>query len=138
MYLFDSDIFRLLTDGDAAVARRFAQNAGTIWLSSVAAEEAVSGALGLINRSRSVRNSLSLPEAHEFFVDTLVDLQLMPILTFSEEADKVFCSLPPAAIRKGAQDARIAAQATAHGLTVVTRNLRDFEAIGAPCEDWSR
>lgn len=40
-------------------------------------------------------------------------------------------------IRIGSQDCRIAAQAMTHGLTVITRNLRDFEQIGAPCEDWS-
>jgi predicted nucleic acid-binding protein len=40
-------------------------------------------------------------------------------------------------LRIGAQDCRIAAQAMAHEMVVVTRNVRDFQAIGASCEDWS-
>jgi predicted nucleic acid-binding protein len=71
-------------------------------------------------------------------VQTLSDLRLLPILPYSDEADAIFRTFSAATIRRGPQDARIAAQAIAHGMTVVTRNLGDFTAIGAPCEDWSR
>jgi len=138
MYLLDTNSLDLLLAGDEAVLRRVEQHTGAVHSSSIAAEEKVTGRLNIINKARGPRTSLSLAQAHEDFVQTIRDLQLLPILTFSEEVDEVFRSLPASAIRKGAQDARIAAQALTHGLTVVTRNLRDFEAIGAPCEDWIR
>ncbi len=66
-----------------------------------------------------------------------MNTRLLPILAYSAQADVIFHSFPASVIRIGAQDCRIAAQALAHDLIVVTRNLRDFEAIGAPCADWS-
>ncbi len=77
------------------------------------------------------------PESRLEFAETLQDMAPFPILAFSREAESVFDTFPPAIRRVGSQDCRLAAQAMAHNLVVVTRNLRDFEAIGAPCEDWS-
>jgi predicted nucleic acid-binding protein len=93
--------------------------------------------INCLRRAQSKNTSLSLPRAHEDFVKALEDLRIFPILTFSPEAEAIFQTFPPAILRIGAQDCRIAAQAMAHDLTVVTRNIRDFEAIGARCEDWS-
>lgn len=137
MYLFDNNMIKLLVAGDENVALRVQQNIGSIWLSSVAAEEVLMGKMDGMNRARSARNSLSLPRAHQDFVQALEDLRLLPLLTYSDEAEHIFHTLPAAAKRKGTQDCRIAAQALAHNLTVVTRNQSDFQAIGAPCEDWS-
>ena len=90
-----------------------------------------------INRARSPKNSLSLVQAHRDFAEALEDIQTFPVFVFSDEAEAVYKMFTPAILRVGAQDCRIAAQAIAHGLIVVTRNLRDFQAIGAPCEEWS-
>ena len=87
--------------------------------------------------ARSAQNALSLPKAHDRFVRTLENLLLLPVFSYSEEAETVYQTFAPATLRIGPQDCRIAAQALAHNMTVVTRNLRDFQAIGAPCEDWS-
>ena len=137
MFLLDTNILERLVQGDVKVTRHIAENPGTVYLSSVAAEEFVAGRLGAISRARSARTSLSLPQAHEEFVTALEYTQVLPSFAYSDAAERVFRSFPPAIIRIGAQDCRIAAQALAHGLTVVTRNRRDFEAIGAPCVDWS-
>jgi predicted nucleic acid-binding protein len=137
MYLFDSNALKLFVAGDANTVRRVSENPTSLWLSSVAAEELLVGQMNGINRARSPRTSLSLAQAHRNFAQALEDIRLLPLLVYSDEAEQVFQSFPASIKRIGPQDCRIAAQAIAHGLIVVTRNLRDFTAIGAPCEDWS-
>lgn len=70
-------------------------------------------------------------------IQALEDLRIFPLFLYSPEAEAIYRTFAPATLRIGAQDCRIAAQAMAHEMIVVTRNLRDFQAIGAPCEDWS-
>ena len=137
MYLLDNDVFNLVIAGEEKTAQRIQQHAGLIFLSSVAAEELLIGRMSGLNRSRSPRNSLSLAQAHEDFTQSLEELCLFPLLVYSEQAEVIFKTFTPSIIRIGPQDCRIAAQAMAHGMTVITRNLRDFQAIGALCEDWS-
>ncbi len=137
MYLFDTNAFALLLSGEPNTLRRLQQQPKSLYLSSISAEELLVGRLNGLNRARSPRTSLSLVQAHEDFVKALSDIQLLPVLVYSNEAEQVYRSFSASVLRVGSQDCRIAAQAIAHGLTVVTRNLRDFEAIGAPCEDWS-
>ena len=137
MYLIDNDIFNLLIAGNSVVADKVQRNQSILWLSSIAAEEILTGHLSGINRARSAQNALSLPKAHDRFVRTLENLLLLPVFSYSEEAETVYQTFAPATLRIGPQDCRIAAQALAHNMTIVTRNLRDFQAIGAPCEDWS-
>ena len=136
MFLLDNNTFKLLVAGDEEIVTRVGENAGQIFLSSIACEEALVWHLNTINRARAPRTALSLPRAHEDFVQTLNSFKLLPILAYSDEADAIYKTFPASVIRIGSQDCRIAAQAMAHGLTVITRNLSDFEAIGAPCEDW--
>ncbi len=137
MYLLDTNIFTLFADGDENVLRRFAQANKPVYLSSVAAEERLAGLMSQINRARAPRSGLSLPRAHRHFTQTLETINIVPIFALTEEAEAVFKTFTKAQTRNGAQDCYIAAQALAHGGVVITRNLRHFEAIGAPCEDWS-
>ena len=137
MYLLDNDIFNLFVAGNANVLKRVAESQEEVWLSSVAAEEYIIGRMNALNRSRSSRNSLSLPRAHEDFAKALILVQVFPLFIYSEESEAVLRTFSPAIIRIGAQDCRIAAQAMAHDMTVITRNTRDFSAIGAPYADWS-
>jgi predicted nucleic acid-binding protein len=136
VFLLDTNTFDLFVEGDENLLQKIQQEHGRVFLSSIAAEEKVVGRLNNINRARSRRTSLSLAKAHADFTQTLEDFKLLPVLAYSEAADALFKTFPAALLRVGAQDCRIAAQAMAHGLTVVTRNLRDFENIGAPCTDW--
>lgn len=136
-YLLDADVFRLYVTGDPRVVQSVAARLDSIRLSSITVEEMVVGRLNLINRARSAKAPISVAEAHEEFAELLDDVRPFPLLIYSEEADRVFRAFPASVRRIGPQDCRLAAQAIAHGLIVVTRNRRDFEAIGAPCEDWS-
>lgn len=137
MYIWDTNGFILFRGKDENTLRHVRENAGQIWLSSVAAEELLAGQFNAINRARAPRTSLSLSRAHADFAEVLEDFKTFPMLAFSEEAEAVYRTFPASVIRIGPQDCRIAAQAIAHNLTVVTRNVRDFQAIGAPCADWS-
>lgn len=137
MFLFDTNALALFFAGESNTVRRVAEVPGRVWLSSVAAEELIVGRINGIHRARQPRTSLSLPRAHQDLAQALEDVRAFPLLVYSDEAEVLYRSFSATLKRRGAQDCRIAAQALAHGMTVVTRNLRDFEAIGAPCEDWS-
>ena len=137
MYLLDNNAFKLAVAGEPNTVRRVEQNQGNIFVSSVTAEELMVTYMNGINRARSLRSGLSLPRAHQSFAQALEDLRLFPLFIYSSEAEAIYQTFTPATLRVGPQDCRIAAQALAHGLTVVTRNRRDFDAIGARCEDWS-
>lgn len=137
MNLFDTNIFELFLAGNPNIIRRFTEHYGAVWLSSVAAEERLTGYLSSLNRARATRTVLSLPRAHEDFTEALKTINAIPVLPYSEEAEQIYRTFSAAQRRIGAQDCRIAAQAMAHGLTVITRNTSDFQAIGAPCADWS-
>jgi predicted nucleic acid-binding protein len=136
-YLFDTSLFELYLLGNVTAGNRVRENVDSVFLSSVAAEEFLMGRLNGINRARSGRNSLSVPRAHDDLAKALADIQLFPLFIYNQQAEAIFQGFPASIRRVGQQDCRIAAQALAHGMTVVTRNLRDFEAIGAPCVDWS-
>ena len=137
MYLLDTNTLKLVIAGDEAVLQRVNQNLENLWVSSVVAEEFIVVFMSGLNRARSPRNSLSLPRAHRDLAQALEDLRIFPIFVYSNEAEAIYQAFAPATLRIGSQDCRIAAQAMAHNMTVVSRNLRDFQAIGAPCEDWS-
>ncbi|GAB4466219.1 MAG: hypothetical protein OHK0029_37380 [Armatimonadaceae bacterium] len=136
-YLLDANIFRLYVQGDPLTIAQMAVHAQEVFLSSVTIEEMVVGRLNLISRARSGKGGISIVDAHAGLIGLLDDIRPIPTLIYSDAAQTVFKSFPQAVLRIGPQDCRIAAQAIAHDMTVVTRNLRDFLAIGASCEDWS-
>ena len=57
------------------------------------------------------------------------------ILAFDSAAAEIWGRLMAANPQSGVEDAQIAAIAMAHGLVVVTRNIRDFATLGAPMHD---
>ena len=131
MYLLDNDILNLIVIGEENVMLKVQHFATQTLLSSIAAEELITGRLSGLSRARSPRNSLSLPRAHEDFAQALEEIRVFPVFVYSDEAHAVYQTFTPAVLRIGSQDCRIAAQAMAHGMTVITRNLKDFQAIGA-------
>ncbi len=134
-YLLDTDSASLAFEGNERVRNRIRQASG-VWLSSIAAEERVRGALNLIQRNR---DKSSFPAAQDFLIRLLTDISTYNLHPYNAEAALVFASFPAQVKRVGSQDYRIAASAIAAGWVVVTANHRHFSQIpGVQFEDWSR
>lgn len=138
MYLLDTDTASLAIRKQPRVGARILQTpAPLIWLSSIAAEEMVSGALASINLAR-FRPALDIETASRYFVTLLTQIAKYQLLPYTNEAERLFRSWPASVKRVGANDCRIAASAIVHGYTVVTYNGKDFSRIpGVQFEDWS-
>ncbi len=134
-YLLDTDSASLAFGGNERVRSRIRQASG-VWLSSIAAEERVRGALNLIRKNR---DKPALPAAQDFLTRLLVDISDYDIHPYNEQAARVYASFSAQVRRVGSQDCRIAASAIAADWIVVTANQKDFSRIpGVWFEDWSR
>ncbi len=116
-YLLDTETITLAQFGHAVVFRNVAAHPATdIVLSTVSFQEQMG----------SLRGRL-FPIWRQF--------ELLP---FPLPAIQRFQPLRALRLNVGAMDLRLAAVALEHGLTVVTRNVRDFQRIpGVQTEDWS-
>lgn len=136
MYLFDTDSFSQYLRGDAQLTRRVTQTPNPLlFLCSITVEELLQGRLAAINK---VRATPEVVRAYDFLLLTLEDLRLFTLLRFDERSESYLRALPSRVKQAGSQDWRIAAIAHTNGLTVITRNARDFSRIpDARFEDWS-
>ncbi len=137
MYLLDTNVVTQAFAGHERVLARLRRApAGDVWLSSVAAEESLQGALSLINWSRDKPTS---PDAHDFLTRLLSALCEYQVCPYDDDAAHIFASFPAQVKRIGTQDCRIAASAISRGWVVITANRKDFSKIpGVQSEDWSR
>lgn len=133
-YLLDTDSASVAFQGNERVRRRILQASG-VWLSSIAAEERIRGALSVIQKTR---DKSTFPAAQAFLVDLLTDISNYDLHPYSDEAARVYASFPASVKRLGTQDCRIAASAIAARWIVVTANHRHFSQIpGVQIEDWT-
>ncbi len=134
-YLLDINSASLAFRGNERIRRRILQASG-VWLSAIAAEERIRGALNLIQRTR---DEPSFPATQVFLINLLADISDYDIHPYSDEAARVYAAFPASVKRLGTQDCRIAVSAIAAGWIVVTANHRHFSQIsGVQFEDWSR
>ncbi len=84
-YLLDTDSASLAFEGNEGVRSRIRQASG-VWLSSIAAEERVRGALNLIQKNR---DKPSLPAAHDFLT-RLLSTSLTIVFTLTPKMLLVF------------------------------------------------
>ena len=141
-FAIDSDTFRLLNDGQETVVRRVQeqQAAGApVLLSAIVAQEAVEGALAQITRRQRANSQIQdVEEAYDLLHRTLIAISGLPFLPYTAAAEALFRAFPASVKRVGTNDCRIAASAITSGLTIVTRNARDYERIpGAVFVDWA-
>ncbi len=121
-YLLDTNIIVALTiNVDETVIRRAAEcDAGDIVTSSIALAEVALG---------TERGQPPTPEALRAFVEEV------PVLDFDYKAALAYAQLP---FKRASFDRLIAAHALSHGLTVVTRNEKDFADLpGLVVENWT-
>ena len=139
MYVIDSCSLRSLTDDNKNFRSRFlAVPNSDIWLSLIAAQEAIEGRLAEIKKAQQGKSKISISKALDELMDTLHTLCQPSILPYTEEDERVFKNFTPAVKRIGPNDCRIAAQAIRRNWVVISQNMNDFDAIGAVSQDWTR
>jgi tRNA(fMet)-specific endonuclease VapC len=109
------------------------QPTGAVGVSVVTIEESLKGRLAALAQARNgptrIRRYAQLAETVQLF-------QQLPLVLFDQAAENSFQQLQ--GLRIGTQDLKIAAVALANGLTLLTRNRRDFARVpGLVIEDWS-
>jgi predicted nucleic acid-binding protein len=134
-YLLDTDVLSLLSPGRVNVPEGFEvwvetqERAGQIYLSAVSIHEIEKGI-----RRLEPKGNVQKARALEAWLRPLVTRLGDFILPVDAEVARVSGALEAKAIAEGANpgasDAMIAGTAAFHGLTVVTRNLRHFQAFG--------
>jgi tRNA(fMet)-specific endonuclease VapC len=136
-YLLDTDMITLAQFGNRVVEGNLVAHAASyIAISAISIQEQMDGWLGHLNR-------LNTPPRLAAWYDRLVS-HILPswkrftVLTVSEPAILRSRYLKSLRLSIGSMDLRIAAVALENGLTVITRNCRDFGRVpGLATDDWS-
>ena len=140
MYVLDTDYVVLLQRGTGIELRRLLQrmdiHADTDFFYPVIAfHEQMLGANAYIGRARTHHD---IVRGYGMLQRVLTDFSLAQVLPFDEPAVRKFDEMRSQRVRVGTMDLRIASIAMSRGMTVLTRNLIDFQAIpGIAVEDWT-
>lgn len=140
-YLFDTDHISFLQRPSSAQFRVITARMGLcpstdLAFSFVSLHEQFQGVHAWINRAKSHKDVVDgyglLEEVYRSF--SIVSV----LLSFDAAAAAVFDSLVQARVRVSTMDLRIAAIALSRGLTVLTRDTRDFSKVpGLVTDDWT-
>jgi tRNA(fMet)-specific endonuclease VapC len=138
-YLLDTDHISVWQQqsGPAygALSAQIAQHRpADIFLPVISFHEQMLGCHTYITRART---SADLLRGYAMLARLLSDYAKVAVLPFDAAALAVFDNLQTQRVRIGTMDLRIAAIALSRGLTLLTRNLRDFQQVpGLLIEDW--
>jgi toxin FitB len=130
MYLLDTNIISEL--------RRPKPHANLIaWLSGIAPDQVFISAVTLGELQAGVENTRQQDSGRAEIIESWVDSVAASynVLPMGGDAFRCWGKLMHAKPADLIADAMIAATAAVHNLTVVTRNLRDFERLGVPAFD---
>jgi len=136
LHVLDTDTLVLFQEGQANVCRHVLSHAmDELATTAITVEEELSGWYTLLRRAKGPKQ---LAHAYQRLVDTVQVLGRFHILSFTEPAIDRFMRLTEMKLRVRHADLRIAAITLEHGGTLITRNVRDFQAIpGLAIVDWS-
>lgn len=135
-FLFDSDHLTLYQHKHPRLMQRFAQYpADSVALCPINIEESMRGRLAPLGR---VLTGAKHIQAYAALVDAEAIIRQFPLVPFDAASENEFQHLRAARLNVGTLDLKIAAIALTNGLTVLTRNRRDFGRVpGLLVEDWS-
>lgn len=139
-YLLDTDhisfLLRRSGPGYAALTSRIAQHSPADFSFSIASfHEQTLGGHAFLSHARMASH---LIRGYDLLMNILQTYMTMPVLPFDAAVETVFSGLIAQKIRVGTMDLRIAAIALSRGLTLLTRNQRDFGKVpGLLTEDWT-
>ena len=140
MFVLDTDYVVLLQRGTGIELRRLLQRMAlyadtAFFYPMIAFHEQMLGANAYISRARSGDDVV---RGYGMLQRMLTDFSLAQVLPFDEPAARKFGEMRSQRVRVGTMDLRIASIAMSRGMTVLTRNLVDFQAIpGIAVEDWT-
>jgi tRNA(fMet)-specific endonuclease VapC len=140
MYLFDTDHITFLRSGSGVeyvrIISRMKQHPITdFYHSTVSFHEQVLGANKVIQQAGQ---TVRVCDGYRLLHSYLSYYASTQLLDFDQQALAQFVALRKQKVRIGTMDLRIASIALAHDMTVLTRNLRDFQQVpGLACEDWT-
>ena len=135
-FLFDTDHLTLYEWKHVPLMDRIDLHpADSVAICPVNIEETMRGRLGKLARvlvgTKHVQAYAHLVAAEEMF-------RLFPLVPFDDVSERQIQQLRAARLGVGTLDLKIAAIALTNGLTVLTRNRRDFGRVpGLLLEDWS-
>jgi toxin FitB len=137
-YLVDTNILSTSAPGKVAahqsVAEWMAEHSVSLFLSVVTITEIEDG-IAKARRQGATRKATNLADWLESIVH-LYDDQIIPIeIKVAREAGRLLDEARGRGREPGLADMLIAATARVHGLTVLTRNVRDFEGFGIEVVD---
>jgi tRNA(fMet)-specific endonuclease VapC len=139
-YLLDTDHISFLQkrrgpEYAALIARTALHSPADFAFAIVSFHEQVLGGHALLNRASTAAH---LIRGYAFLLEILQSYITTPVLPFDAAAAGVFDGLQAQKIRVATMDLRIAAIALSQGLTLLTRNTRDFGRVpGLITEDWT-
>ena len=136
LHVLDTDTLVLFQEGhDHVCGRVLSHPIDQLATTAITIEEQLSGWYTLLRRAKGPGQ---LAHAYQRLADSVQVLSRFPILSFTEPAIDRFMHLKGLRLGVKHADLRIAAITLEHGGTLVTRNVRDFQAIpDLPIADWS-
>lgn len=128
-FVLDTDTLSLLAAGHPGVtSRALAYPVADLAVTIITVEEVF---IGRYTQARRARNDRELSRAYQYLFQVVELFRRVHVLPFDDPALARFRSLRPLHRRMATNDLRIAAIASIHGATLVTRNLADFQSISS-------
>lgn len=140
MYILDTDHLSLLGRAASHEAQRLRFRLARLKpeervTTIITFEEQMRGWMSYLAQARSLAQQVEAYRRLKEFLDRYLKIA---VLKFDEAAAAEFQRLQRLRLRIGTMDLKIAAIASAHNATVLTRNLKDFSRVpGLRLEDWT-
>jgi tRNA(fMet)-specific endonuclease VapC len=140
MFVLDTDHLGILQRQSAPqysnLIRRISRyTEANFFVTIVSFHEQVVGWNAYLSRAK---DSVGVMRGYQKLEGILSDFNRAQVLPYASAAADVFEELRKQRVRSGTMDSRIAPIALANNMTVLTRNLIDFERVpGLTVEDWT-